>query len=176
MTDAPDLKPIPSFPGYFCSSTGDVYSTRQGRRRPLKPATDRRGYRFVLLRHRSGRWCYRRIHRLVFAAHRRPLRQGLVICHLDGNPANNSATNLCQARPRTNVLQACRAGQMARKLDHAKVARMRRLARRRSHKELAAELHVSVATVGDVLARRTWRHRPVRAARASASPVLGMAA
>ena len=53
---------------------------------------------------------------------------------------------------------------------------MRRLVRRKSRKELAAEFKVSVATVGDVLARRTWRHRPARAARTRASHVLGMAA
>jgi hypothetical protein len=174
MTNAPDLQPLSSFPGYSCSTTGDVHSTRQGKLRKLAPGTDRRGYRFVVIRDRRGRWRYRRIHRLVFMAHRRRLRRGEVVRHLDNDPANNTISNLRAGSQRSNMLQACRDGLFGRKLDHDKVARMRRLARRMSRKELAAEFQVSVATVGDVLTRRTWRHRPARAARAS--PVLAVAA
>jgi hypothetical protein len=108
--------------------------------------------------------------------HRRRLRRGEVVRHLDNNPANNVITNLRAGSHRTNMLQACREGRFGRKLDHNKVARMRRLARRRSRRELAAEFKVSVATVGDVLARRTWRHRPARAARGNASVGLAAAA
>jgi hypothetical protein len=176
MTDSPDLKPLLSFPGYFSSPDGAVYSTRQGKLRRLSPGTDRRGYRFVVLRDRRGRWRYQRIHRLCYMAHRRRLRRGEVVRHLDNNPANNAITNLRAGSQRTNMLQACREGRFGRKLDHARVARMRRLARRKSRKELAAEFQVSVATVGDVLARRTWRHCPARAARGSASPGLAAAA
>jgi hypothetical protein len=109
-------------------------------------------------------------------AHRRRLRRGEVVRHLDNDPGNNAISNLRAGSQRTNMLQACRDGLFGRMLDHAKVARMRRLARRKSWKELAAEFKVSVATVGDVLARRTWRHRPARAARTRAPHVLGMAA
>jgi hypothetical protein len=176
MTDAPDLKPLPSFPGYHCSPNADVYSTRQGKLRRLSPGTDRRGYRFVVIRDRRGRWRYRRIHRLVFMAHRRRLRRGEVVRHLDNNPANNAIGNLRAGSQRTNMLQACREGRFGRKLDHSKVACMRRLARRKSRKELAVEFGVHISTVGHVLTRRTWRHCPARAARTRASHVLGMAA
>lgn len=76
------------FLGYTIFSDGRVYSPYVARH--LRPSVDRNGYVIVTLKGK-----HYKVHHLVLSLFVRPRYDGEVARHLDGNPANNDATNLC---------------------------------------------------------------------------------
>lgn len=78
---------------------GNGLAMRPGR--VLQMPEDRKGYPQVHL-HAEGIGRTRRIHTLVSAAFIGPLIPGMVIRHLDGNPANNHVANLAHGTPLEN--------------------------------------------------------------------------
>lgn len=91
-------KRIPDFP-YHISARGDVKSMRTGRL--LKQETVTGGYKRVDLRNKNLR---RRelVHRLVLEVFVGPAPEGKEGAHLDGNPDNNSISNLKWKTPIEN--------------------------------------------------------------------------
>lgn len=90
-------KEIPSFPGYYVSKDGVVFSSR-GRwpsknQKALLPRVNERGYLRVGLR-RDGRNFSVPVHRLVCEAFNGPPPKGAQCRHLDGNRKNNTPGNL----------------------------------------------------------------------------------
>jgi hypothetical protein len=90
MTPTQNWMPIPGFPNYEISQTGQVKNLTTGKTRP--GTLHDGGYRRVWLvkdgvKHRDY------IHRLVLLAHVGP-PTGPVVRHMDGNPANNYVGNL----------------------------------------------------------------------------------
>jgi hypothetical protein len=85
-----DWRVVPDFPDYSVSRFGDVLSHRSGRCLKAYPIKD---YPCVSL-HSGGRRKVARVHRLIAAAYYGPCPTGLQCAHLDGNPANNVASNL----------------------------------------------------------------------------------
>lgn len=84
---AEEWRPIPDANGHEVSNLGRVRN-RQGR--ILKPVADRDGYLRVSFLAPSTF-----VHRLVIAAFGPPQPAGKgEVCHNDGDPANNTATNL----------------------------------------------------------------------------------
>lgn len=94
----------PDNPAIWVSPSGEVYQKindlHPERRQWLKrrPDIDRDGYH--VYRIAGKRW---RIHRLVYSLYKGDLIEGKVVCHRDGNPANNHMDNLVQADQRTNI-------------------------------------------------------------------------
>lgn len=92
---------IPNTDGYEATACGQIR-----RRFPSEPVRffycnlkkDNLGYKFASI---SQRWT--RVHRLVYATFGAPLIDGLVICHLDGNPSNNHISNLAQLTQAENM-------------------------------------------------------------------------
>lgn len=107
------MRPVPGFDGYYVTSTGRVWSTREwrGQRgRWLKPAVDDKGGHLHLNLMKDGLMRTRRVHSLVAEAFlgRRPV--GLEVRHLNGNPADNRVSNLKWGTRSENVRDAVRHG------------------------------------------------------------------
>lgn len=92
-------KAIPGYEGiYEINEIGEVFSMPRGGRgrvceRRLKGVVDRQGYILATLC-RAGKSRLRRVHHLVLETFGGPRPPGLQTRHLDGNPANNSLSNL----------------------------------------------------------------------------------
>lgn len=103
-----ELRAIPSFPEYSASTEGRIWSSRR-HGRWLKPYRNSQGYLRVSLR-RDGKTFTRQIHTLVAEAFHGPRPDGMDVCHNDGNPSNNSATNLRYDTHSGNLLDMARHG------------------------------------------------------------------
>ena len=88
--------PIPSLPGYDVSDHGRVRSWvyRGPVPRLRSTAIDRHGYPGFVVRRGVGS-ARLTVHVLVAEAFHGPRPAGMVVRHLDGNPCNNHASNLC---------------------------------------------------------------------------------
>ncbi|WP_374198404.1 HNH endonuclease [Streptomyces sp. ISL-12] len=107
------------------------------------------------------------MHRAVCEAfHGPPPSTAHQAAHLDGNPANNAASNLAWATPSENAAHCAEHGTAQRGALHyaSKVTerdvRVIRRARRLgiSPARLAARFGIHRATVGNIAAGRTWAH------------------
>lgn len=109
--------PVVGYEGiYEVSDRGDVRSVDRmdvtGRSltgRVLKPYFDRKGYPRVALHAGSGQKT-RVVPHLVAEAFHGARPSGMQVCHNDGNPGNNSASNLRWGEPRENMLDVVRHG------------------------------------------------------------------
>lgn len=106
-------RPIGGFEGYYeVSSDGQVRSAmrRKGSKGGvLKAGTTKAGYKLVSL-WRDGRGLSCNVHRLVAAAFLGPCPPGMEVRHMDGDPANNVATNLRYGTSSENNLDIVRHG------------------------------------------------------------------
>lgn len=104
MMTSEEWRPVLGWPGYEVSSKGRVRSVARTvirsdglphrvKERVLKPARHPDGYMKVGLSNR-GRKLTRPIHVLVATAFHGPCPDGMECRHLDGDAANNTATNL----------------------------------------------------------------------------------
>lgn len=101
-----NLISIPGYPDVRVSRDGRVFRIRDG----LEPFeyslwTDRDGYRHVTIKRSAGGVKVRKhfkVHRLVYQAFKGELIDGLVVCHRNGDPADNRDENLLQATHAVN--------------------------------------------------------------------------
>lgn len=133
----------------------------------LRPTIHHKGYVCVTLYYQGrSKWSF--VHNLVAAAFlpEKPSKSH-VILHYDDNKQNNTASNLRWGTTRENFDDAVRNNghdNKGSKNGHAKltedaVKRMRkRHAENVSQKELATEFGVCLATVANVISRRSWNH------------------
>lgn len=108
MTDNTEkFKPIPGFPGYEVGDQGTIVSLNYkhtGKRRVMKDYRGSEyGYRALQLCRNGERPANRTVHQLVAEAFLGPRPPGLVINHIDSNPANNRADNLEYVTQKDNV-------------------------------------------------------------------------
>jgi hypothetical protein len=92
------FREIPGFPGYYATTDGRIYSTRQvakkkGWIKQLNQFTHANGYKYVGLRV-DGKTGNQYIHRLILLTFVGPCPEGMEACHLDGSRANNHVDNL----------------------------------------------------------------------------------
>lgn len=166
-------KPIQDFPNYEVSDEGQIRSLpRRVPRRTkgdvlihpayLLPAPDRDGYMKVRLT-KDGRRHKKTVHRLVADAFI-PNRYGKPqINHIDGDKANNGASNLEWSTCRENhshrrhvLLKNIGEGNGNAKLSKEVVREIR--ASDKSHADLAREHGTSPQAIGYARRRQTWRH------------------
>lgn len=102
MTSIAVISPVEGAPGYFVSEDGQVYSERRGTRRRLSPGVQDHGHHIVTLMI-DGRRVQRYVHALVAEAFVGPRLSGQEVRHLDGNPANNHASNLAYGTRQDNA-------------------------------------------------------------------------
>ena len=95
------MKKILGFPGYFVSSSGDVYSEKGARktalgelvRKKLEPFIDRGGYQTYTLYNTSGKH-FIHGHDLVLDHYVTKRHKDKLPHHKDGDPTNNEKANL----------------------------------------------------------------------------------
>lgn len=108
----------------------------------------------------------RTIHQLVTEAFVGPRPTGSEVRHLDGNPANNRASNLAWGTRRENMADARRHGTLVQgarchmaRLTELDVVHVRQLFDAGlGLREMATMYGVSVACVGHVVRRDRWKH------------------
>lgn len=114
---------LPTEGNYEVSDRGLVRHARTGRVRTQK--FDRDGYS-VLNLWSGGRLVTRKVHVLVLEAFVGPRPSGLVVRHLNGNPADNHVGNLAWGTLAENAADAWRHGRIDRRGDRNPNARARR--------------------------------------------------
>lgn len=88
-----EWRDIPGYGGkYRVSDCGDIFSI--ARDREMKLIVNFKGYLMISLKLPDGKQKRIFVHRAVLEAFVSPHIKGMFCRHLDGNPANNSATNL----------------------------------------------------------------------------------
>lgn len=102
-----EWRAIPGFPGYQVSSLGSVFSHKAGRELSAPP--NKGGYRLVSLR-RDGVRHPRYVHQLVALVFIGPRPDGAEVRHLDGDPLNNTLTNLVYGTTAENAQDRIRHG------------------------------------------------------------------
>lgn len=157
---------VPGFPGYTVTSDGVVWSCRTSRgfrndARPMTPRLDKKGYGAVVLCAVGGIRRSVRIHRLV-AELFLPNPDGKpCVRHLDGNAANNDASNLAWGTYVENendkiahgTYDLRRAGRLG---PDARGEILARFQAGVSQKRLAADFGVSRPTITRLLNGSTW--------------------
>ena len=108
-------KLIEGYEKYSITEKGDVYSLKWAKKRKLKPqkaSQSKKGYVQVRLYDDSGKLGkLQYVHRLVWQNFKGEIPDGLEIDHIDGNPRNNSLTNLQLLTRRGNLQKYNRKNQ-----------------------------------------------------------------
>jgi hypothetical protein len=101
---------IPGHPEYQVSFDGQIWSSKTNQ--PLKPISARDGHQYVFLYDGRGHSIKMWIHRAVLFAFIGPPDINEECRHLDGNPTNNSLTNLAWGTHQENVNDRRKHGRM----------------------------------------------------------------
>ena len=104
-----EIKQIESFPDYYVSDDGMVFSNKTNHLKPLKLSTDHDGYKTVGL-YNNGFHKRIKVHRLVANAFLEKDPNRSCINHKDGNKANNNYMNLEWCTPKENSTHAYKNG------------------------------------------------------------------
>lgn len=144
---------------------GAVFGNTAVRRgRVLRWLVDQDGYHRCALTKTGQRPTSRGVHQLVCEAFVGP-RPGRAyeVRHLDGDPKNNTPTNLAWGTRRHNADDRGRHGRHMRGTRNSKAKLTEVQARlvidsEWNDRTLAAHLDVSVSTIADIRAWRTWSH------------------
>jgi len=156
-----DWRVIDSFPSYWVSSRGRVYSRRS---MSFIGRILSNGYREVKLRN-NGVVKHCLVHRLVANAFIENLTGGDFACHRDGNKLNNNVGNLYWGDRESNTQDAHRHGAFLKgenhpmaRLSRDDVGEIRSLHGLIKNTEIAIIYGVSQAHIGSIISRKTWRH------------------
>lgn len=102
--------PVPDVPYYFVSADGDVLSIRRTVPRLMSKRFRHDGYLFVRLRIGPRRFRDFPVHRLVASAFHGSCPIGMECRHLNGNQADNRASNLAWGTRSENTQDSLRHG------------------------------------------------------------------
>lgn len=92
MTPPSDFRECPSYPGYFASADGRVWSARNGKSQQLHPTFEKKYLRLTVIV--DGRRVKRGVHQLVADAFLGPCPAGLIVLHGGPDGTDNRASNL----------------------------------------------------------------------------------
>lgn len=172
--DGIEFRQVPDFPGYYVNASGDVMSyhkhgygtTLYDKPHQLKPATDRDGYKSVILFQNKGRHA-KRIHHLVLEAFVAPRPFAMQCQHLDGSPKNNCIENLAWGTSLENFADRAQYGREPRgqRAPNAKLTEVQVLAIRRikaesntTYKTISRQFSVGPEMVSLIVRRKRWTH------------------
>jgi hypothetical protein len=173
-----EFRDVAGFPGYRVGSDGTVQSCWHRGSKPrmteqwhtLKGGVAR-GHRYVWLFAPGRRRTFAYVHHLVLRAFVGPCPPGMECCHDNGNPADNRLANLRWDTRRANRNDMRRHGTHVAgervgnaKLTWAQVEAIRHLrALGAKQRLLAAACRVAVATISQVVNRKSWHSCPEEA-------------
>jgi len=197
-TQEPELRDIPGFPGHRSDSEGGIWncwktkggnvrredgpkSVMSDRWRKLKPAVAQSSRRsFVSVKREDGQRKTVCVARLVYAAFKGVIPEGLFVWHINGDHTDDRLVNLrlgtmldVQRNRRHTGHDSLGQKHGNAKLTDTKVRQLWRLHHRGlKGTAIARRFGVSKFTVSGILNRRTWRHieDPCQPAEGSADP------
>ena len=141
--------PIPTHPDYYISQTGDIFSAK--RHKILKPWLNSNG-RYTI---RLGRGKNLFIHRLVALTFLGE-PNGLVVRHLDGNPLNNSITNLAYGTQADNEQDSIKHGTHYRNTKITPDIARRIAIDPRPYKLISKSFNLSYGQISDIKCGLQW--------------------
>lgn len=156
MTDTINEKwlPIPEYEGlYEISSIGRVRSIRMNRMVSLWKTT--KGY-FVADLSKNGERKHRTVHTLVAEAFIGKRADGMVVRHLDGNPANNFVENLAYGTQSSNEQDSVRHGTHYRNHKISIEQAKKIAADPRRYKEIEKDYGIRASHIADIKAGLYW--------------------
>jgi len=172
-TAIPELTPIPDWPGYFLSRSGQLWSIKKPGgnggvyKTPRRLKLQRRGnyLKATLKDGKAGRELQILMHQLMLAVFVGPCPVGLEGCHENGNEHDNDIDNLRWDTRKSNMNDKIIHGTIAKGEGHGSailteqevhaIRAFRAVGKR--HKWIAAVFNVSVGCVRDVLYGATWK-------------------
>jgi hypothetical protein len=164
------LKPIPNFPGYLASSSGEIYSTQVGAARRLKKRLMKDGRRYVVALQLQGKSKPYTVAPLILSAFVSSRPSGLWACHGPRGSLIDSLDNLYWATPKRNAAdrkrdgtETCGEKQGQHRLNTLQVRIILRSysaygRRGLTTSELANIFSVSQAHISRIVLRQSWRH------------------
>jgi hypothetical protein len=162
---SPDARPIPGFPDYFVSPSGDVFSTKRGCEIILSPIRATRDGHLHVSLWRDGVGFTMYVHHLVLLAFVGPPSDGEECRHLNGDPADNRLANLCWGTRLENSADRVRHGTTSRgetngrhKLTEEQVLEIRQLYGSQPQRALAKQYGVSHNMIRYIGSRKSWAH------------------
>lgn len=118
MSASQRRKPIPGFSAYEAGEDGTIWRVKPAATRGkvpylVKGGDNGHGYLRVKIYNDEGKKVGCAVHRLVLLAFCGPPRDRMICCHYDGNPKNNSISNLRWGTSRDNSDDAIRLKEVA---------------------------------------------------------------
>ena len=181
-TASVEYRDIPGCPGYQAGDDGSIWSCWKNcgprpkrltdrRIARLKPGVGTKGHEYVNI-HKNKVQTSHLVHRLVMLTFVGPCPEGMEVCHWDGNPANNSLSNLRYDTPAANNADKLRHGthlfgenHPSASLTDAEVLQIRLRYRKGLNnwdpgnaRALAVEYGISKTTVAAIARRAKRRH------------------
>lgn len=160
IPDASEWRAVPTHAGYFVSEDGRILGPRGRVLRPMRQPIS--GHLYILTYKRSPRKLF--VHRAVlmaFAGMPAPGQEGR---HLDGDPQNNTISNLAWGTRQENVndkqrhgTQPCGERSGAAKLTEANVREIRSIYGSASLRVLGARYGVSHTAIRRAAIGANWR-------------------
>jgi len=152
--------PIVGYEGWYeISDLGRVKRVKAGRGtyigRTLKIRADSHGYQQTFL-YKNGEDNAILVHRIVMASFVGVCPTGKTVNHKDGDRTNNRLENLEYITPSENKIHAIRIGLCPTKLTKEDVHKIRGCLGKKPYKLIAACFNVSLPTIYDIAAGRTW--------------------
>lgn len=160
------ISEVPGQRGYFVDDEGNVFSqwvnrgqhgvVRGSELKPLTTSKSPTGHKTI----RFGRnGPTELVHRLVFTVFNGHIDEGLVICHKDGNPENNSLENLYAGDQSQNMKDSVRHGTCSvMKLTEKEVKEILWLRDKMLVKDIAFKYGVQRQTITNILRGHSWTH------------------
>lgn len=162
------FRPIPTFPGYFVSSSGLVLSTRKGKRKILVRCVSSTGYLAVNLYREDGTHKYAKVHQIVALVWLGRKPKGHCVNHKDGDKKNPNVENLEYATFQGNLAHAFGTGLRIpshgskhhwSKLKEVDVVEIRRLFSGGQDQTSISKMYgVNSSCISDIVTRKTWKH------------------
>lgn len=163
LANGEEVRPIPSYPGYFVTSYGKIISTRNQLAIVLKQQPRKYGYRSVTLYGKHKQL----VHRLVASAFiGEPPSPEHEIRHKDDNPSNNHVDNLVWGTHSENMGDMVAHGRSAKGSTHGQSKLIekdimlihQRLANGENCAEIARSLGVSSSAIRHIKNGKRWVH------------------
>lgn len=166
------VKPVEEYEGlYSVTDTGLLISHHRDRPLILRPGVGRDGYLRAVLHKKATRVTVYP-HRLIAAAFVPNPRNKPQVNHINGDKADNRASNLEWCTSAENIHHGyatglCKSGEAhgLSKLTKRDVLTIRKEAASGvMQKDIAARFGVAAMTISSIVTRKTWKHVPIAAA------------